>query len=160
MLRRPLQLGQLGALYWLCSNSSLVTCEAQRPPADAPAAPPSQGDRLKLVQAVFRHGARTPLTDKFWQETGARFESGTVCGQLLPQRPAISIRNAADGGPQPFAKHDAAQVMAARGSTHVVQGRKRADIAADCEAQVRSLLRHFCSPRQRGCCRAAARRAS
>lgn len=77
------------------------------------------------MQAVFRHGARTPLTDKFWQETGARFETGTICGDLLPQRPAISIRNAADGGPQPFAKHDAAQVHIMRSNSHSITSSER-----------------------------------
>ena len=120
MLRRPLQLGQLGALYWLCSSSHLATCESQRSSPEGHASPPSPGDQLRLVQAVFRHGARTPLTDKFWQETGARFETGTICGDVLPQRPAISIRNAADGGPQPFAKHDAAQVRIMQSTSNSV----------------------------------------
>lgn len=124
MLRRPLQLGQLGALYWLCSSSHLATCESQRSSSEAPASPPCPGDQLRLVQAVFRHGARTPLTDKFWQETGARFETGTICGDVLPQRPAISIRNAADGGPQPFAKHDAAQVHEHQSMGHGVMSDK------------------------------------
>ncbi len=62
-----------------------------------------------MAQVVFRHGARTPLTDKFWPKSGAKFETGTICGELLPQKVDIAITNG-DGGPQPFAKHDARQV--------------------------------------------------
>ncbi len=110
MPRLPLHLGQLGALCWLAS-SSLAACEEDtRRGSSSQAAPPAPGDRLRLVQVVFRHGARTPLTDKFWPEANARWEKGTLCGELLPSKLDIAITNGANGGPQPFSRHDARQV--------------------------------------------------
>lgn len=41
--------------------------------------------------------------------TQAKFETGTICGELLDNKIDIRISNAADGGPQPFAHHDAIQ---------------------------------------------------
>ncbi|CAL8468369.1 g7909 [Coccomyxa elongata] len=62
-------------------------------------------DQLKLVQIVFRHGARTPLTDSYWD--GVRWEAGSDCGTLSGAlRIALTDMN---GGPQPPPSHDAVQ---------------------------------------------------
>eukprot|EP00884_Botryococcus_braunii_P023598 jgi/Botrbrau1/9922/Bobra.0012s0021.1 len=63
---------------------------------------PVPGAELRIVQAVFRHGARTPLTDKYWQ--GVTWEKGLDCGQL---ENTLKL-NLTDllGGPQPFCAHD------------------------------------------------------
>lgn len=50
-----------------------------------------------------RHGARTPLTDRYWE--GATWQAGPDCGQQYEAvRIAISDLR---GGPQPPASHDA-----------------------------------------------------
>lgn len=162
MLKRPLQLGQLGALYWLCSSSALASCESQRHASEAPAT----GDQLKLVQAVLRHGARTPLTDKFWPDAGAKFETGTVCGELLSQKSNIAIRNAADGGPQPFARHDAVQVLGVASSQPSLDHCNAVSVYSTAPQGAMSVRGRSASwrimlpNRLRACCREAAPRAS
>ena len=54
-----------------------------------------------------RHGARTPLTDAYWE--GATWDKGTDCGEAF-EALKISVRDL-DGGPRPPATHDAAQVF-------------------------------------------------
>lgn len=63
---------------------------------------------LKSVQVLFRHGARTPLTDMYWQHSDVRFEKGTLCGDLVKDKVGINLSNHA-GGPRPFSRNDAKQ---------------------------------------------------
>lgn len=53
-----------------------------------------------------RHGARTPLTDAYWE--GATWDKGTDCGEAF-EALKISVKDL-NGGPRPPATHDAAQV--------------------------------------------------
>ncbi|KAK9915420.1 hypothetical protein WJX75_008934 [Coccomyxa subellipsoidea] len=62
-------------------------------------------DQLKLVQIVFRHGARTPLTDSYW--AGVKWEAGNDCG-ILPGALQLAVTDL-NGGPQPPLSHDAVQ---------------------------------------------------
>lgn len=62
--------------------------------------------RGKTVIPCSRHGARTPLTDAYWE--GATWDKGTDCGEAF-EALKISVRDL-DGGPRPPATHDAAQV--------------------------------------------------
>ena len=55
--------------------------------------------------AWCRHGARTPLTQRYWQTWGATWPDCQDKADAV--RLAIS---AADGGPQPASAHDKAQV--------------------------------------------------
>lgn len=66
------------------------------------------GRTLKSVQVLFRHGARTPLTDMYWRHPDVRFEKGTLCGDLIKDKVNIKLTNHA-GGPRPFSRRDAKQ---------------------------------------------------
>lgn len=53
-----------------------------------------------------RHGARTPLTDSYWE--GVRWEAGRDCGTLAGAL-QVAVTDM-KGGPQPPLSHDAIQV--------------------------------------------------
>lgn len=57
-----MQLSQLGALYWLCSSTgpSFAACE-DKGSNESPAAPPRDGDKLKLVQVGSLPSPAAPL---------------------------------------------------------------------------------------------------
>ncbi|KAG7667940.1 hypothetical protein Ndes2526B_g01646 [Nannochloris sp. 'desiccata'] len=62
-------------------------------------------DTLKLVQVVFRHGARTPLSKNYWPELVDQWD---VCGQLFDPVPINVIEES--GAARPVNSHDAQQV--------------------------------------------------
>jgi lysophosphatidic acid phosphatase type 6 len=62
-------------------------------------------DTLKLVQVVFRHGARTPLSKFYWPELIDKWD---VCGQLYEPVPIHVTEE--DGSPRPVNSHDKQQV--------------------------------------------------
>jgi hypothetical protein len=62
-------------------------------------------DTLKLVQVVFRHGARTPLSKNYWPELVDQWD---VCGQLFDPVAIDVIEES--GGARPVNSHDAQQV--------------------------------------------------
>jgi len=59
--------------------------------------------KLKLVHVVFRHGARTPLTDKFWEG-----QVWDCCGE--PYKEARVEIHTKGGGPQPVSGKNDEQV--------------------------------------------------
>jgi hypothetical protein len=59
-----------------------------------------------LAHCWCRHGARTPLTDKYWQ--GVSWEKGRDCGEL-EQVLALKLSDPL-GGPKPMCAHDDRQV--------------------------------------------------
>ena len=62
---------------------------------------------LRADQSLCRHGARTPLSDLYWD--GARFETGRDCGQLA-QQAHIALHDASGGLAAP-SKHNQQQVI-------------------------------------------------
>ena len=62
-------------------------------------------DTLKLVQVVFRHGARTPLSSNYWP---ALVKEWDVCGKLYDAHPITVMEE--NGQPRPVNEHDAKQV--------------------------------------------------
>jgi len=61
-------------------------------------------DTLKLVQVVFRHGARTPLSKNYWPELVDQWD---MCGQLFEPVPVNVIDES--GAERPVSQHDAKQ---------------------------------------------------
>ncbi|GAB4814148.1 hypothetical protein N2152v2_001194 [Parachlorella kessleri] len=66
---------------------------------------PSGEDQLRLVQVVFRHGARTPLASRYWQELVEKWD---VCGQAYEPCPLLVV--SPNGRPRPFNEDDFNQV--------------------------------------------------
>ena len=64
-----------------------------------------------------RHGARTPLTAKYWE--GASWAKGRDCGQVF-EAVKLDLR-ATDGGPAPSSKANQRQVLLAIMGLAVVQ---------------------------------------
>lgn len=85
-----------------CRFSAPAQCQSQN--NGSRTLPVDPQAKLKLVQVVFRHGARTPLTHRYWQTWGATWPD--CHGKAEAVRLAIS---AADGGSQPVSAHDKAQ---------------------------------------------------
>lgn len=77
-----------------------MTCHSTRQPCSA----------AMQHHVRCRHGARTPLTHRYWQTWGATWPD--CHGKAEAVRLAIS---AADGGPQPVSAHDKAQVSQHKG---------------------------------------------
>ncbi|KAK9829707.1 hypothetical protein WJX72_007452 [[Myrmecia] bisecta] len=95
--------GSAAAAYWY--NSSRRSAISSND-SGAASTSGSDQDNLKLVQVVFRHGARTPLTKNYWE--GNQWESGSICGEL-PGALQLHLFNADGGGPRPDSKHDREQ---------------------------------------------------
>lgn len=62
-------------------------------------------DELQLVQVVFRHGARTPLGQRYWPELGPKWD---VCGKAFDAVPVEVL--SLDGRPRPANPDDERQV--------------------------------------------------
>lgn len=62
-------------------------------------------DKLKLVQVVFRHGARTPLSKKYWPKL---VDSWDVCGESYSPVPVVVM--AENGDPRPINRHNEQQI--------------------------------------------------
>lgn len=73
--------------------------------AESEGAEGDQKRELKLVQVVFRHGARTPLGQKYWPELGPKWD---VCGKAYDAVPVNVL--AIDGRPRPINQDDEKQV--------------------------------------------------
>ncbi|KAL6770484.1 hypothetical protein ACKKBF_B31420 [Auxenochlorella protothecoides x Auxenochlorella symbiontica] len=84
-----------GGLALLGGAAASSLAEAQHP----------AGDTLELVQVVFRHGARTPLSQKYWPELVREWDA---CGQAYTPVP-LDIRTE-DGQPRPANPDDVKQV--------------------------------------------------
>ncbi|DBA85742.1 hypothetical protein WJX77_001343 [Trebouxia sp. C0004] len=98
MWRTPcLTLLQQAATY-IYTQRSVSLCQSQRL-GNSTTDPSAQ---LKLVQVVFRHGARSPLTKRYWE--GQEWD---VCGKAF-EPVKLEIRSL-DGGEQPVSGHDQAQ---------------------------------------------------
>lgn len=62
-------------------------------------------DELKLVQVVFRHGARAPLAKKYWPRLVEKWD---VCGQAYAPVPVVIM--AENGSPRPKNSHNESQI--------------------------------------------------
>ena len=82
-------------------SSRVAQCSA----LPSPGTLPSNGDKLKLVQIVFRHGARTPLSANYWPQLVDKWD---VCGQLYDPIPINVIDET--GQPRPVNSHNAKQM--------------------------------------------------
>ena len=90
--------------------------------------PGRSGDRLRLVQVVFRHGARTPLSKRYWPEL---VDAWDVCGQ---EYEPVAVAITTEGGlPRPVNSHDRDQ-MATRYAGGCVKG----ELTRDGQRQARS----------------------
>ncbi|DBB06874.1 TPA: hypothetical protein ACH3X3_009533 [Trebouxia sp. C0006] len=86
------------AATYIYTQRPVSQCQSQRL-GNSTADPSAQ---LKLVQVVFRHGARSPLTKRYWD--GQEWD---VCGK--PFEPVKLEIRSLDGGEQPVSGHDQAQ---------------------------------------------------
>lgn len=77
----------------------------QPEPAQASSVVVHQRDELKLVQIVFRHGARSPLGKKYWPEL---VDAWDVCGTEYDGVP-LNITTV-EGAERPVNEHDKQQV--------------------------------------------------
>lgn len=102
-LAAPVAAGALLALNVLPPSEATARCDgAMAGAAPTPHAVP-KGAKLMLVQVIFRHGARTPLTPNFWQ--GVEWD---CCGN--PFKPApVEIKHRS-GGERPHSASDARQM--------------------------------------------------
>lgn len=84
------------------------TCPAQAWGAQGFMKPCLQEHTHVTCRAPFmrRHGARTPLTDRYWD--GATWQTGPDCGQQY-EAVRVAVRDIR-GGLQPASPHDASQV--------------------------------------------------
>ena len=80
--------------------TSMGTCYSARQPCSS----------ILQQHVCCRHGARTPLTQRYWQTWGATWPDCQDKADAV--RLAIS---AADGGPQPVSAHDKVQVSQYQG---------------------------------------------
>ena len=108
-----------------------------------------------------RHGARTPLTDRYWE--GATWQTGPDCGQQY-EAVRIAVRDLR-GGMQPASAHDASQVRQYRLSPTHLHARLlvrtlHAAAAPGARLAAKPGGAWGLSIRRRPCCRAAAPRAS
>jgi hypothetical protein len=104
----------------------VAAAEARTPDA-APSAP-AEGDSLKQVQVVFRHGARTPLGKRYWPQL---VDAWDVCGTLY-EPVAVDITTD-EGEPRPINAHDAEQV-----ATVFKGGCARGELTREGQQQARS----------------------
>lgn len=70
---------------------------------------------------LCRHGARTPLTDSYWD--GVKWEAESDCG-TLPGALRIALTDM-NGGPQPPPSHDAIQVRSMASPHLIIASNKR-----------------------------------
>jgi lysophosphatidic acid phosphatase type 6 len=82
-----------------------TTAQARAPPTGTVGEKPADGDTLRLVQVVFRHGARTPLSKKYWPALVDRWD---VCS--LPFDPVPVDVKDENGAPRPENVHNKLQV--------------------------------------------------
>jgi lysophosphatidic acid phosphatase type 6 len=95
-----------GAFGGAAALASLTAAAVTPHTAEAKSPEPSSEnkDTLKLVQVVFRHGARTPLSKNYWPELVDKWD---VCGQLFDPVPVDVIDES--GAPRPENSHDKQQ---------------------------------------------------
>lgn len=91
-----------------------------------------QEDKLKLVQVVFRHGARTPLSKLYWPELVDKWD---VCEQLYTPIP-VQVVDEDGNGERPVNSHDAEQV-----ATVFAGGCSRGQLTREGQQQARSFGR-------------------
>jgi len=88
-------------------------------------------DKLMLVQVVFRHGARTPLTAKYWP---ALVKSWDVCGSVYDPVPLKIV--AEDGSERPVNDHNQQQI-----ATKLPGNCHKGELTREGQHQARSLGR-------------------
>lgn len=133
--RRLIRLVTAAGFGAVGGTAAALLASSQADAATADAAYPAPGDRLKLVQVVFRHGARTPLSKKYWPEL---VDAWDVCGRLYEPVGLLVIDE--DGGERPVNSHDAAQV-----ATKFKGGCAKGELTREGQQQARSFgrwLRH------------------
>lgn len=113
MFRNTRVLGALGGTafttsWWLhTADQPAFALETTTKPAVSPSSP-AEGDKLKLVQVVFRHGARSPLGRSFWPEL---VDAWDVCGTIEELKKPVALHiTTVDGQPRPVNSHDHEQV--------------------------------------------------
>lgn len=93
-------------LAGLASGTASLAQAFSAKPATDRREPEADGDTLELVQVVFRHGARTPLSKRYWPEL---VEAWDVCGRMYDPI-AMDIKSEDGRSSRPINEHDAAQV--------------------------------------------------
>lgn len=117
------------------SGQSCASNVAQCTASHASGTLPSDGDTLKLVQVVFRHGARTPLSANYWPDL---VDAWDVCGKLYDPVPVEVIDET--GKPRPVNDHNAKQM-----ATILNGGCHKGELTREGQHQARSFgrwLRH------------------